>query len=164
MDSTIFVNNFGWTQAFVTHLFSFTDCHKWKQIRILHFTFFVHCAKSGFVTLYLPVCRVRRFAVEQSSFRNGSALRTEVDRSIAINLKVHVAFVKGIVYHDFSYYHISDHCVKVGSDLLRKIIKPSNVIGSMHLAKPICQIYHLVRCRNSDSSLVPYFLLCRLYG
>ena len=28
-----------------------------------------------------------RFAVEQSSFRNGSAIRTEVDRSIAINLK-----------------------------------------------------------------------------
>ena len=31
---------------------------------------------SGFVTLYHPVCRVRRFAVEQSSFRNGSAIRT----------------------------------------------------------------------------------------
>ena len=75
------------TLTLVMHLFSFTDCHKWKQIRILHFTFFVHCAKSGFVTLYHPICRVRRFAVEQSSFRNGSAIRTEVDRSIAINLK-----------------------------------------------------------------------------
>ena len=64
------------TLTAVMHLFSFTDCHKWKQIRILHFTFFVHCAKSGFVTLYHPVCRVRRFAVEQSSFRNGSAIRT----------------------------------------------------------------------------------------
>ena len=31
---------------------------------------------SGFVTLYHLVCRVRRFAVEQSSFRNGSAIRT----------------------------------------------------------------------------------------
>ena len=31
---------------------------------------------SGFVTLYHLVCRVHRFAVEQSSFRNGSAIRT----------------------------------------------------------------------------------------
>ena len=31
---------------------------------------------SGFVTLYHPVCRVRRFAVEQAYFRNGSAIRT----------------------------------------------------------------------------------------
>ena len=61
-----------------------------------------------------------RFAVEQSLFRNGSAIRTEVDRSIAINLKVHVAFVKGIVYHDFSYSHPSNHRVKVGSGFLRK--------------------------------------------
>ena len=42
---------------------------------------------------------------------------------------IHIAFVKGFVYHGYSYYHISDHRVKVGSDLLRKIIKPSNVIG-----------------------------------
>ncbi len=33
---------------------------------------------------------------------------------------IHIAFVKGFVYHNFSYYHISDHRVKVGSDFLRK--------------------------------------------
>ena len=42
---------------------------------------------------------------------------------------IHTAFVKGFVYHDFSYLPSSDHRVKVGSDLLREIIKPSNVIG-----------------------------------
>ena len=52
-----------------------------------------------------------RFAVEQSSFRNGSAIRTFL---------VHIAFVKGFVYHGSSYSHTSDHCVKVGSDFLRK--------------------------------------------
>ena len=44
---------------------------------------------------------------------------------------IHIAFVKGFVYHGYSYYHISDHRVKVGSDLLRKIIKPSNVISRL---------------------------------
>ena len=44
---------------------------------------------------------------------------------------IHIAFVKGFVYHDFSYLPSSDHCVKVGSDLLREIIKPSNVIGRL---------------------------------
>ena len=62
---------------------------------------------SGFVTLYHLVCRVRRFAVEQSSFRNGSAIRTFL---------IHITFVKGFVYHDFSYLSSSDHRVKVGSD------------------------------------------------
>ena len=42
---------------------------------------------------------------------------------------IHITFVKGSVYHDFSYLPSSDHCVKVASDLLREIIKPSNVIG-----------------------------------
>ena len=69
---------------------------------------------------------------------------------------IHIAFVKGSVYHDFSYLPSSDHRVKVGSDLLRKIIKPSNVIGSLHLSS-LSTIYHPVRCRNSDSSLIPYF-------
>ena len=42
---------------------------------------------------------------------------------------IHIAFVKGFVYHDFSYLPSSDHCVKVGSNFLQEIIKPSNVIG-----------------------------------
>ena len=42
---------------------------------------------------------------------------------------IHIAFVKGFVYHGFSYLPSSDHCVKVGSDLFREIIKPGNVIG-----------------------------------
>ena len=66
---------------------------------------------------------------------------------------IHITFVKGFAYHDFSYYHHSDHCVKAGSDLLREIIKPSNVIGPM----PIYFFYHLVRCQNCDSSLGPCF-------
>ena len=66
---------------------------------------------------------------------------------------IHIAFVKGFVYHDFSYLPSSDHRVKVGSDFLRVIIKPSNVIGSI----PIYLFYQLVRCRNCDSSLIPYF-------
>ena len=41
-----------------------------------------------------------------------------------------------------------------------EIIKPSNVIGLL----PTYRFYHLVRCRNCDSSLIPYFLLFRLYG
>ena len=44
-------------------------------------------------------------------FRNGSAIRTFL---------VHITFVKGFVYHGFSYLPSSDHCVKVGSDFLRK--------------------------------------------
>ena len=33
------------------------------------------------------------------------------------HIQVHIAFVKGFAYHDFSYYLSSDHRVKVGSDL-----------------------------------------------
>ena len=33
---------------------------------------------------------------------------------------IHIAFVKGFVYHGFSYYLSLDHRVKVGSDFLRK--------------------------------------------
>ena len=29
---------------------------------------------------------------------------------------IHITFVKGFVYHGFSYYPVSDHRVKVGSD------------------------------------------------
>ena len=64
--------------------------------------------------------------------------------------------MKGFVYHDFSYLPSSDHCVKVGSDLLREIIKPSNAIGRLKMCR-LSSIYHPVRCRNSDSSLIPYF-------
>ena len=64
--------------------------------------------------------------------------------------------MKGFVYHNFSYYYISDHCVNVGSDLLREIIKPSNVIGRLKMCR-LSSIYHLVRCRNRDNSLVPYY-------
>ena len=70
---------------------------------------------------------------------------------------IHIAFVKGFVYHDFSYLPSSDHRVKVGSDLLREIIKPSNVIGRLKMCR-LSSIYHPVRCRNRDSSLIPYFL------
>ena len=69
---------------------------------------------------------------------------------------IHITFVKGFVYHNFSYYHISDHCVNVGSDFFTEIIKPGNVIGLLHPAS-LFTIYHPVRCRNRDSSLVPYF-------
>ena len=66
---------------------------------------------------------------------------------------IHIAFVKGFVYHDFSYLPSSDHRVKVGSDFFAEIIKPSNVIGLLSTY----HFYHLVRCQNRDSSLVPYF-------
>ena len=69
---------------------------------------------------------------------------------------IHIAFVKGFVYHDFSYLPSSDHCVKVGSDLIREIIKPSNVIGRLKMFR-LYSIYHPVRCHNRDSSLIPYF-------
>ena len=52
---------YGWTQAAVTHLFSFADYHKWKQICILHFAssptvhkWFCHTVPSG-----LPCSQVR---------------------------------------------------------------------------------------------------------
>lgn len=69
---------------------------------------------------------------------------------------IHIALVKDVVYHDFSYLSPSDHCVKVGSDLLRKIINLGNVIGRLKLCR-LSFIYHPVRCQNSDSSLIPYF-------
>ena len=37
-----------------THLFSFTDCHKWKQFCILHFASFAHCAQ-----VVLSHCTIR---------------------------------------------------------------------------------------------------------
>ena len=47
------------------HLFSFTDCHKWKQIRILHFTFFVHCAQ-----VVLSHCTIRSAVCAGSQSNN----------------------------------------------------------------------------------------------
>ena len=69
---------------------------------------------------------------------------------------IHIAFVKGFVYHDFSYLPSSDHCVKVGSDFFAEIINLGNVIGRLKMCRP-SSIYHPVRCRNRDSSLSPYF-------
>ena len=57
-----------------------------------------------------------RFAVEQSLFRNGSAIRTAEWRTQYRHPVIHIAFVKGFAYHGFSYYPVSDHRVKVGSD------------------------------------------------
>ena len=110
----------------------------------------VYCAKSSFVTLQHPVCRVRRFAVEQSSFRLGSAIRTIGWHALCCQPLIHIAFVKGFVYHDFSYFF--GPLRESGADFLRQIIKPSNVIGSLHLAR-LFTIYHHVRRQNRDSSL-----------
>ena len=46
------------------HLFSFTDCHKWKLICILHFASFAHCAQ-----VVLSHCTIRSavFAGSQSN-------------------------------------------------------------------------------------------------
>ena len=59
--------------------------------------------KSGFVTLYRLVCRVRRFAVEQFPFRLGSAIRTIGWHTLCCQPLIHIAFVKGFVYHGFSH-------------------------------------------------------------
>ena len=44
---------------------------------------------------------------------------------------------EGLVYHGFSYYPVSDHCVKVGSDFLQQIINLGNVIDLLHSVIPI---------------------------
>ena len=49
----------------VMHLFSFTDCHKWKQICILHFTFIVHCAQ-----VVLSHCTIRSAVCAGSQSNN----------------------------------------------------------------------------------------------
>ena len=53
------------TLTAVMHLFSFTDYHKWKQIRILHFTFFVHCAQ-----VVLSHCTIRSAVCAGSQSNN----------------------------------------------------------------------------------------------
>lgn len=58
---------------------------------------------SGSVTLYRSVCRVRRFAVKQFPFRYGSAIRTIGWHALCYQPLIHIAFVKGFAYHDFSY-------------------------------------------------------------
>ena len=105
---------------------------------------------SGLVTLYHPVCRVRRFAVEQSSFRHGSAIRTIGWHAICCQPLIHTAFVKGFVYHDFSYSFGPPR----ESDLwfFTANHKPGNVIGRLKMCR-LSSIYHPVRCRNRDSSL-----------
>ena len=76
------------TLTAVIHLFSFTErCYKWN-----------------------------RFADEQSLFRNGSAIRTIGWHTLCDQPLIRIAFVKSFVYHDFSYYPVSDHRVKVGSN------------------------------------------------
>ena len=45
--------------------------------------------------------------------------------------------MKGFVYHDFSYFHSSDHCVRVGFDFFAEIINLGNVIGHLHSVIPI---------------------------
>ena len=97
-----------------------------------------------------------RFAVEQSSFRNGSAIRTIDWHALCDQPLIHIAFMKGFVYHDFSYFHSSDHCVRVGFDFFAEIINLGNVIGRLKMCR-LSSIYHPVRCQNRDSSLIPYF-------
>ena len=48
-----------------THLFSFTDCHKWKQFCILHFASFAHCAQ-----VVLSHCTIRSAVCAGSQSNN----------------------------------------------------------------------------------------------
>lgn len=48
-----------------THLFSFTECHKWKQFCILHFASFAHCAQ-----VVLSQCTIRSAVCAGSQSNN----------------------------------------------------------------------------------------------
>ena len=112
---------------------------------------------SGFVTLYRSVCRVRRFAVEQSPFRLGSAIRTIGWHALCYQPLIHITFVKGFAYHDFSILPISGPLHESGV----WFIAANHKTGQRNRdCIPQCLFtlfYHLVRCQNRDSSWVPYF-------
>ena len=59
----------------------------------------------------------------------------------------------GFVYHGSSYSHTSDHCVKVGYNLLREIIKPCIVHSTITILHPAllqynCLTLQLTRYKN----------------
>ena len=95
-------------------------------------------------SLINAVISENRFAVEHPCF---------VTALLSAHFNSH-RLVKGFVYHGFSYSHSSDHCVKVGSDFYGN--HKTEQRNRLHLAIP-STIYHLVRCQNCDSSLIPYF-------
>ena len=101
---------------------------------------------SGFVTLYHPVCRVRRFAVEQVYFRNGSAIRTHkftLPLWRALYITAFLTFLLQTTAWKWVLIFYGNH-------------KTEHVIGRLKMCRP-SSIYHPVRCRNRDSSLIPYF-------
>ena len=133
------------TLTAVMHLFSFTDCHKWKQIRILHFTFFVHCAQ-----VVLSHCTIRSAVCAGSQSNN--------PRFVTALLSAHF----------YSHYLCEGLCIS--RLFLLSYFGPLRESGiwliagnhkteqrnRLHLAS-LFTIYHPVRCQNCDSSLVPHF-------
>ena len=138
------------TLTAVMHLFSFTDCHKWKQICILHFASFAHCALVvlSHCTIWSAVCA----GSQSNNPRFVTALLSALLNSHRLCEGLCISRLFLLLY--FGPPRES------GFWFFEEIIKPSNVIGLL----PTYRFYHLVRCRNCDSSLIPYFLLFRLYG
>ena len=126
-----------------THLFSFTECHKWKQFCILHFASFAHCAQVVLSHCYL------RSAVCAGSQSNNPYFVTALLSALFSSHRL----CEGLYISRLFLLTFFRPPRESGFWFFAEIIKPGTVIGPM----PIYLIYHYVRCRNSDSSLIPYF-------
>ena len=130
-----------------THLFSFTDCHKWKRICILHFASFAHCAQVVF-----SHCTIRSAVCAGSQSNNPhfvTALLSALFNSHCL--------CEGLCISRLFLLSCFGPLRESGIWLITGNHKPSNVIGRLEIVSPIYHVYHSVRCRNCDSSLIPYF-------
>ena len=145
MDSIIFVNNLGRIPTAVTHLFSFTDCHKWKQICILHF------ASSPTVQKVVLSHCATRSAVCAGSQSNNPCFVTAL---LSAHFNSH-RLCEGLCISRLFLLTYFGPLRESGIWLITGNHKPgprnrSLTFHDAHL------IYHPVRCQNGDSSLVPY--------
>ena len=128
-----------------THLFSFTDRHKWKQFCILHFASFAHCAQ-----VVLSHCTIRSAVCAGSQSNNPR-------------------FVTALLAAHFSSHRLCEGLC-ISRLFLLTFFRPLResrfwFIAGNHKTEQrnrlhpaiLFAIYHPVRCRNSDSSLIPYF-------
>ena len=129
-----------------THLFSFTDCHKWKQFCILHFASFAHCAQ-----VVLSHCTIRS-AVCAGSQSNNPRFVTALLSALftSHHLREGLCISRLFLLSFFGPLHESGFWLITGNHKTEQRNR-SLTLRDAHL------IYHPVRCQNRDSSLVPYF-------
>ena len=135
-----------------THLFSFTDCHKWKRICILHFASFAHCAQ-----VVLSHCTIRS-AVCAGSQSNNPHFVTAL---LSAHFNSHY-LCEGLCISRHFLLSCFGPLRESGIWLITGNHKPGQRNRSLTF-RDAYLIYHPVRCQNGDSSLIPHFLLWRLY-